>query len=1073
MGLIQGALTYRKVTLLFTAALILWGAIGYRFIPKQENPQVPTPAAIVITIYPGASPEEVETLVTSKIEDAVVDIPDFENVSSVSRNSVSIVIVRLVATATDVEKAWDELEKNIRDVEGELPDQCERPELNTKLGETTGFLLPLSGEGFTYGQLTGFAEEFQRALNRVDGISRVDVLGEVKNEVRVSVDADRLNLYNLSIEQVHGTLRMQNLAIPSGFLEKDGIKINVVTPGTFETLRDIEDTIVNVSQASGHAVRLKDIATVELVPERGVSRLRRDRQNAVVLAGYFKPGRNVVLIGDDVRAVINDVKHGLPPRLQVHEAVFQPADVAHAVSGFMGSLLQGVLLVILVVFLGMGLRNAIVVSTAIPISVMLTFVIMGLTGIEVHQMSTTALIISLGMLVDNAIVIADAIQVRVDEGMSRYDAALDGARDSALPVFSATLTTVAAYSPLLFLPGAAGRFSIAVPIVVMISLSCSYLVAMLVTPTLGMLIFRPTKDSIAAGGQPKIGIFRRVFSAMLAVALRHRVLTVFVGVAALVGAMQVQKLLGLAFFPNADKDFAHLYIQSELADLDHTDALAAEVEAYLQTVPEITGLTTRVGEGLPKFFFTIGQRAQSDNLAHIHFQFDLDKSERFERPEDLTFFLQDELANRLAGATVDVKLLALAGEAPAPIVIRVSGPDLDRLQKVASDLRAAVEKTPGTYDVSDDASQKVLQLKVDVDEDVATGSGISKYDILRQINIALYGSETGVFRSGGKELDIIVTSDITDTDELMNLAVKSRFGPTKMMLKQLADVSLEPAVETIKRFQRERSIAVLSRVRPGFSAAAVTTAIETDALPTVDTDGTTITFDGERERIKSLFGGVAIAAIVAMFMVYLILFVQFNSFLRPLVILVTVPLSAVGSILGLYLFKQPMSFTAVMGMASLIGIVVNNAILLIDYIDKARGAGARVDRACYDAMGKRFRPIMLSTTTTALGLLPLVITYNPLFTPMSISLMVGLLVSTLLTLIIIPVMFSLVFRREDKGTKADLDFNSPATPSTVDTMPQPPVQPAPTRDAPAMADDDKGESNGKVDRAGDDGWVAS
>lgn len=1016
MSIIKSALAHRKVTLLMTAVLLLWGAVGYRYIPKQENPQVPMPAAIVLTVYPGASPEEVEQLVTKKLEDAAVDIPDFDRVSSISRNSVSIVIVQLAATAQNVDVAWEELEKNIRDIEDELPEHCEKPALNTKLGETTGFMLTLSGEGFSNDQLVGFADSFQRALSRVDGVSRVDVFGEVPSEVRITIDAERLGLYGMSLEQLHDLLRMQNLAIPSGYLEKDGIRLNVVTPGTFESVRDIENTIINVSPQSGHVVRLRDVASVDIVGKKGGSRMRQDGRGAVVLAGYFKAGRNVVLVGDEIRSVIDTVKRQLPPGLTVTEAVYQPEDVATAVSGFMSSLLQGVLLVILVVFLGMGWRNAVVVSSAIPISVMLTFLVMGVTGMEVHQMSTTALIISLGMLVDNAIVIADAIQVRLDRGMARFDAALDGATDSALPVFSATLTTVAAYSPLLFLPGAAGRFTLPVPVVVMVSLSCSYLVAMLVTPTLGYLLFRPS--AAAEGGEMPDTALRRFFSRFLHIGLQHRWKTLGLAFVALFGAMQLQGLLGLAFFPNADKTFAHIYVESETADLAHTDALAAEVEAFLRTVPEVTGVTTRVGEGLPKFFFTIGQRAQSEKLAHLLFQFDLDRvgptgEKRFSRPEDLTFYLQNELGGRLAGASVDVKLLALAGETKAPIVIRVSGTDLDRLQEVAGKLKTAVEAVPGTYDVSDDASQKVLQLQVDVDSDVATSSGISKYDILRHVNIALYGSKPGVFRSAGKELDIVLTTDIDDADKLLGLPVKSRFGQNRLMLRQAADVRLTPAVETIKRFQRERSIAVFARVRPGASAAAVTDAIEADALPGVDTEGTTITFDGERENIQKLFGGVALAAVAAMLMVYLILFVQFQSFRRPLVILVTVPLSAIGSIVGLFLFQQPMSFTAVMGMASLIGIVVNNAILLIDYIDKARAHGATVDQACYDAMGQRFRPIMLSTTTTALGLLPLVVVYNPLFTPMSISLMVGLLVSTLLTLIIVPVVFSIVFRHQD------------------------------------------------------------
>jgi multidrug efflux pump len=300
--------------------------------------------------------------------------------------------------------------------------------------------------------------------------------------------------------------------------------------------------------------------------------------------------------------------------------------------------------------------------------------------------------------------------------------------------------------------------------------------------------------------------------------------------------------------------------------------------------------------------------------------------------------------------------------------------------------------------VADDALAKTLEFRVQVDDDVATALGITKYDIQRQINIALYGGQASVYRKAGREYEIWVQSDIDDVDRLLNLAIKSRVAGHKVLLKQIASVQLVPRVEQITRYQRERCF-----VAPGFSAPAIEAAVERELLPQLDLDGVSIAFDGEREKIRKNFGNVGVSSLVALVAVYLILLLQFNSFRQPLVILVTVPLSVIGSIIGLFVVGQSLSFTALLGMASLIGIVVNNAILLIDFINKALARGVPITEACTEAVQRRLRPISQTTATTVVGLFPLALTDNPLFFPMSICLMFGLAVSTLLTMVVIPV----------------------------------------------------------------------
>ena len=1003
-GIIAAAINKRKITLVIILAVALFGWLSYDNLPRQENPDITPPVALVTTIYPGASPSDIERLVSQKIEDAASEIDDFDHVESFSRNSVSIVVVFLKISAKP-DKAWRQLRNKIDDVQPDLPEMCKKPHINTNLSETAGMMIALSGEAYDYDQLADFADVFKKELARVQGVSRFDIDGEINKQVMVRVDSAKLNQYRLSFDDLVNILRAQNIAIPSGALRQNGVKIDVSVPGAYASVRDIGNTIVDVSTKTGAVVRLRDLAHVQLEDEEGAYRLRQNGAKAVLLVGYFERGENIVHIGHRVRQVLDRVKARFPKDLHVDEVLYYPSDVEQAVNGFMLNLLQGILLVIIVVFLGMGLRNAAIVSVSIPLSVLATFSMMNLLGLQIHQISTAALIIALGMLVDNAIVIADAIQTRVDANMDRVEAAYAGARESAIPVFTATLTTVAAYFPLLVLPGAVGDFVEAIPLIVMISLSASYLVAMLVTPMLAAIFFRPQKKTNAAQGW-----VRRPFMALLDLGMEHKFLTVFIGFAALAAAIFLQSQQGLSFFPHADKNIMHMTLNAERMDLDSSEALAAQVEDVLQQMPEISSVTTAIGKGLPKFFVTVPRYHQAENFAQIMFRFDLSKSTRFADVDALQFYLQRKLQQSISAGRVAVKILELADPSAAPVVLRLSGEDQDQLARLSKTIQQAIRKIPGTMEVGDDSTPDSLGYSVESDSDVATSMGISAYDIQRQINVALYGGEASVFRSAGHEYKIVVKSDIGSVAELENMAIKSRIAGHKVLLKQFADVQLRPRSELITHYQKERSIALTSFVQPGYSSAEIEAYIESQILPKIALDGVRVSFDGEREKIKKNFGNVGVSALLALIAVYLILMVQFNSFRQPLIILLTVPMSVIGSIFALFFAGQSLSFPAILGMASLIGVVVNNAILLMDFVNKALAKGYRINAACSDAVDKRIRPIGLSTVTTVVGLTPLLFSNKPLFVPMSLSLVGGLIGSTLLTMVVIPVVVSLFMR---------------------------------------------------------------
>jgi len=655
----------------------------------------------------------------------------------------------------------------------------------------------------------------------------------------------------------------------------------------------------------------------------------------------------------------------------------------------------------------MGLRNALVVSTAIPISILMTFVVMYLLQIPIHQISLTALIVALGILVDNAIVVCDTIQTNLNNGESKIDASFLGTKRCIIPIFTATVVIVAAFLPLMGMPGPAGKFLISIPLVLITSIVASYLVAMFITPTMTALVGRPEEIQ-----NKKESRLRNFFGKLLDFGLNNKKVTILGTFAMLILVfVLVMPRLEVEFFPYADKDLFYININSEKAgDIDASEAMADDVATLLKMEPEIISTTETIGNGMPKFYVAMPMSFPSNDFAQVVCKFNLkDGSEqRFKENTELADHIQQLIDQNIVGGDCKVNLLALARPADAKVILKVSGNNLDRINEVSNNLKMEIKKIPGTTNVRDDMPSKTYQLEVKVDEDKASSLGVSKYDVQSQINIALYGVKASVYRRNGEEYAIRVKSDIKNVALLQNLKIKSSVTSNKIPLSEFATVGVSSKTDTIKTYQRQQTISVLVNLLPGYNASDMENVLEAQVLPKVDTVGTKIKFEGEREEVNQNFSAVGLLFMVALFIIYLILFVQFNSFIKPLVIMLTIPLSLIGSLTGLMLLGVPLSMTAFLGIISLVGLVVKNGILLIDYIEDARKEGLSIDEACKDGVAKRYNAIILSALTVILALIPLYLSANPLFSPMAVTLMCGLAVSTFLTMVVVPVVYSMI-----------------------------------------------------------------
>jgi multidrug efflux pump subunit AcrB len=1007
--LLGGVINNRRILIFIIALLFIYGIYNFGLIPRQESPDVSAPVVIVTCNYPGASPDEVMNRVTSVIEDEIKEIPSVDEYNSTAMENASVTVVYFDFNA-NLDEAVSTLRTKMEDIQTDLPDACENIKIDTDLLETAGMLISISSDSFDYDTLSQFGEELRDILSKVDGISRVDLIGKRDYNLEITLKPADINQYDVSYGDIISLLKAQNIEIPSGKLDGTLNKISVTTKGNFEDVDEVRNVIVAINTETGAVVRLKDIATVELALDDDAVMYKQNGDNAIILAGYFKSDLNVVTVGDEVKALIDDYQAELPSALSFDEIMFQPEDVHNRVSSFMLSLLQGILFVIVVVFIGMGLRNALVVSFAIPLSVMVTFTSMTFFNIDIHQISIAALIIALGMLVDNAIVVSDSIQAHIDNDEPKLDACINGVKEVAIPVLTSTLTTVAVFLPLMMLNSTAGEFVKSLPIIVMVALSASYIVAILVTPTLGYIFFTKSKEK-----QSRFRM-RHLFESILNYALGHKLVILVIVIIAVAGGGRLASTLGLQFFPSAESDLIYINVTNDVnTSIEDTAALVENVEAVIAEQPLVVSYSAAIGEAFPKFYYTLPVNAQSTDFSQIVVKLD-QNSKDFVSNKAFVSALQKEMDSRISGGKVLVKELEQAEPIGSPVKLRVTGDSIDELRSVSNAFVEIFNSVDGTTNVESNLKDKSYGYYVEVDDVKAGYYGLTKYDIQNEVSIALRGREATELRMDDNAYTIMVDGGIETLDELENLYIKSSFTDEKIPLKEVAAISLKEKNSVIKTYMGDVEIQVTSDVLDGYSSIDIQHEIG-DLIAQSSYKDVNYVFDGEEQSISKNFGSIGVSAIFALFLIYLILLLQFRSFLYPFIIFASIPLSSIGSIIGLYLFNQPLSFTALFGIVSLFGIVVNNAIVLLDFISAEVKNGSAVDVAVRSAMAKRFRPIMLSSITTIMGLVPLVVSKSPLFMPMSIALMSGLIISTLLTLILIPVIYDTLFNRKRKLKK--------------------------------------------------------
>jgi len=1022
MNLTRHAIDRRAVTFVALAAIAVSGVLAYRDLPRAEDPGFIVRNAIVKTRFPGAAPERVELLVTDKLEKAIQEIPEVAHITSESRTGQSIVTVEARESVTDLRPVWDRLRRKVDQAAAALPEGIS-PVVDDELGEVFGTVLALTADGFSYAELEEIANQVRDFLLKIDDVAKVDIHGAQEERVYVDFDNARLAGLGLSAAQLQGILQSSNIIIPGGAVETGVERIVLDPTGNFTSLEDIRRALLTLPGTT-QTLYLGDVADIR----RGYadppgSRVRANGRAALVLAVSMREGGNIVRLGENILSALSELEGRYPVGVAFDILAFQPDVVHRAVTTFVSSILQAVGIVLACMLLFLGLRTGLVVATLVPMTILATLMLMRYLGIGLDKMSLASLIIALGLLVDNAVVMSESIVVRMRAGEKAREAALASARELRVPLLVSSLTTIAAFLPIVLAESAVGEYTAPLAQVIAITLLSSWILAITMIPLLCVLFLKiKRRPDAAAGGALGAEFdtpFHRRYRSLLAALLRRPLRVPLGALALLAAALGMFRFIEQSFFPDSTEVlFTGSFELPYGTSFAYTEGAMLDIERFLSE--ELAAGDGR--EGVRNWAFFMGAGAPRFSLGYEPAQGHAGYAAFIGNASSLTALpglierLREYVEANHPGIEATLKPLATGPGSGSPVEVRLSGEDEEVLFDLAGEVKAHLASLPGTRNISDNWGVQTKKLVVNIDNARARRAGITNRDIAVSLRTALSGSAVTEYREGDKAIPVVLRSEAggrEDIGKLESINVYAESG-RNVALRQVADIELAFEPSRILRRDLSKTLSVLSDLDSGSGATALSTAAAADAWLAEQQaswpGGYSYEIGGTFESSANANAAIAAKLPVAGLIILLLLVGQFNSIRKPLIVLLTIPLSLIGVAAGLLLTGEPFGFMTLLGVISLAGIVINNAIVLLDRIRiEIEENGLEPAQAVLEAAQRRLRPIVLTTATTAGGLLPLWLGGDPLFVSMAVAILFGLVFATFLTLSVVPALYCLLF----------------------------------------------------------------
>ena len=1032
MSLPEEAIKRSTLTRFLVCLILLGGIFSYFQLGRLEDPDFTIKTAVIATQYPGASAEEVELEVTDRIELALQEMPELDNMYSLSRAGLSIIKVDIkeVYWADRLPQVWNVMRNKLRDIESSLPTRALAPDIMDDFSFVYGFVLAVTGDGYSYAELEDYVDYLKKDLSLVDGVARVELWGVQPKVIYLDVSEAQVAALGLTMEDVLLTLASQNAVVPAGHVQVPDRRLRLEVTGEFQSPEDIgklqirrslADIVRNFAQAeaeerapvdgSSELIRIEDIATVRTgYLEPAITRMRFNGQEALAVSLANVAGGNVVKTGLAIDKRLDELVAELPAGINVTRFAWQSDEVKASIDAFIINLAEAVLIVLVVIAIAMGWRMGVVIGSALILTILATFIAMSIMGIELHRVSLGALVVALGMMVDNSIVVADGMAVRLGKGMGAREAAIESASVPAWPLLGATLVAVMAFYPVYSASTGAGEYAQTLFLVVGISLLVSWVISVTVTPLQCISMIKPP-----AGGEqdrdPYGGKWFSAFKSVLEWCLRKRALTLLGLLAVLAIALANIGRVPQQFFPDSTRfQFVIDYWAPEGTPLSTVSEDLKVIENKLAQEQRVKNFATFMGAGGPRFYLPVDPEFPYASYAQI-----IINTPSFAEVDPLVAELEPWLNHNVPQALTRVRKYTVGPGDTWQFEARVTGPaeaDLATLRKLGEEGMAVLRQSPYAKQVRTDMRQRVQKVVLDFKQEESRWTGVSRDNVAQSTSRAYDGLPVGVYRDGSDLLPIIARDAQEDRERaaagLDVITVLPTLGVQSIPLSQIVgDISLQWEDPIIARWNRRRQVAIQAAPAGTTYPALRGDVIEefqSMELPT----GYTMEWDGEykstRDAQLSLVPGMAPTLAV----ILIIIVALFNSLRPPLIMFLTIPFAIIGIIAVMAFTQTAFGFMALLGAMSLVGMMIKNAIVLLDEVNLNISSGMGPYDATVQAAVSRLRPVVLAALTTVLGVMPLL--QDAFWTSMAMTIMAGLTLGTILTMVIVPLFYVIIYR---------------------------------------------------------------
>jgi multidrug efflux pump subunit AcrB len=1011
MNITQISFQYRKTVFFIIALLLINGVFAYFTLPAQEDPTITIREAVIATSFPGMAPERVEQLITKKLEEEIRKVPEVKEIRSLSTTGSSIIHVKIHDRYFNLDDIWQDVRNKTSAAHSKMPSGTNPPFVNTEFGDVSVITLALTADGFDMSAMYDIAQHIRDSLYAVEGTKKIEILGQLEERIFLEASNAKLSQLGISPQALINELQQQNI-IRSGGEVDTGAKSFIVEPsGNFGSVPDIANTYINIPNTEDF-IALKDVVTIKrdyIDPPDKLAYF--NGKPAIFFAISMLPQYNILEYAPRVKAEFKEIVNSLPIGYQLDIATYQADQVEKTVRGVSISVLQTLAIVLIVVVLFLGVRTGLIVGAIVPFVMLTTLSIMLFFDMKLERMSLATLIISLGLLVDNGIVIAEDFKRRIEDGISRYNAMLQGCKELAIPLLSSSVTTILFFLPLMLAEHVAGEYTRSISLVILITLLTSWILALCVTPILCYYFIKPSTNENEKSSTSNN--FYEIYEAFLHWILKHRLVFMSLMLVIFIGSIASMKFVPKQFFPESDRTQILMYIDLPNGTSSReTNRQMQDIFKWLDNKEKfdyIENYSGYVGFNGPRFVLSLNPEdpAQNKGFAVLNVVEGTDVTKR-------VLELDTQLEAEFPNISARVKKMFLGPSDAKTIKIQVRGPDKKVIFEKAQQIMDLLHQVPNTINIRNDWENLIVKIDVQIDQHRAKRAGLTSTEIADALQTYFSGAQITEYREEDEIIPIVLRANEAERnniDRLRTLNIYSKKTGKAVPLFQVATFAAVNQFSVIHHEDLFRTISVEAR-NNNMAAEDLQLVIDKKIMALADDlpINHEIVYGGAIKESKAAQKALSASMPMVIGLILILLVAQFNSFRKAAVITLTMPLSFIGAVIGLLVMQAPFGFMVTLGLYSLAGIIINNAIVLIDRIKIETQSGKTQYQALVDACLTRLRPIAMTTITTVMGLLPLIIGKDPLFYGMANVIAFGLGIGTILTLAVVPVLYSSFYK---------------------------------------------------------------